>query len=298
MPPKKRNNDGRDDLSPREIEREYGFAYSFFKSDPELWDLLQKAIDGTWSAQRFGAALKNSKWYKKNSDVTRQVIALKHSDPKTYEERLKNMQDQIENLAGQYGAKLTPKELRRYTTRALMFGWSPDQILDHIAKDVRPNKGGQYGGELSGIQDRLEQTAFRNGVRLNKKQVNKWMRQIVRGEADVNQFENYVRKLAAETFTAYGTEIKAGMDAIEVAAPYIQSMADILEMNPASVNLFDKNIRRALSYKNDKGEARPMSLTDFEDSLRADKRWQYTQGAKEQLMGYAVELGKLWGVLS
>lgn len=298
MPPKKRNDGDKDRLNPREIEREYGFAYSFFKSDPELWDLLQKAIDGTWTDQRFAAALKNTKWYKKHSDVWRQTTALKHSDPGTYNERLKNMQDQVENLAGQYGAKLTPKELKRYTERALLFGWSPDQILDHIAKEVRPNKAGQYGGELSGIQDRLEQTAFRNGVRLDKKQVQKWMRQIVRGEADVNQFENYVRKLAAQTFTAYGKEIKAGMDAMEVASPYIQSMADILELNPASVNLFDKKIRRALSWRNEKGEAVPMSLTDFEDSLRADKRWQYTQGAKEQLMGYAVELGKMWGILS
>lgn len=292
MPPKK------DKLDPREIEREYGFAYEFFKSDPELWDLLKKAIAGSWSDVRFAAALKNTKWYKKHSDVWRQVEALKHSDPATYRERLNNVRTQLNNMAGQFGAKLTNKELNRMAERALRLGWSPDQMLNHIAKDVRPSKSGQYGGELSGIQDRLEQTAFRNGIRLDPKQVKKWMRQIVRGEADVNQFENYIRKIAAQTFSAYGQEIKAGMDAMEVAAPYIQSMADILEMNPASINLFDKTIRRALSYTNEKGEAQPMSITAFEDSLRADKRWQYTDGAREQLKAYAIELGKMWGVLT
>lgn len=296
--PEKNDGPKRDRLDPREIEREYGFAYSFFKSDPELWDLLQKAIDGTWSAVRFAQALKDTKWYRKHSDTWRQVTALKHSDPGAYNERLGNMRTQIQNLAGQYGADLTKKELARLSERALLFGWSPDQILDHIAKDVRPGKDGDYDGQLSGIQDRLEQTAFRNGVRLNQKQVKKWMQQIVRGEADVNQYENYIRKLAAQTFTAYGKEIKSGMDAMDVATPYIQSMADILELNPASVNLFDKNIRRALSWKNEKGEAVPMSIADFEDQLRNDKRWQYTDNAKEQLMGYAVELGKMWGILS
>lgn len=288
----------RDKLSPREIEREYGFAYSFFKSDPELWDLLQKAIKETWDPNKFATHFKATKWYRKHSDSWRQVTALKHSDPATYRERLGNMRTQVQNLAGRYSVDLTNKELARLSERALLFGWSPDQVLDHIAKDVRPNKRGQYGGELSGIQDRLEQTAFRNGVKLNKKQVNRWMRQIIRGEADVNQFENYIRGLASQTFVAYGKEIKSGMDAIEVAAPYMQSMADILELNPASVDMFDRTIRRALSYKNDKGEAVPMSLTDFEDSLRADKRWQYTDQAREQMKGYAIALGKMWGILS
>jgi hypothetical protein len=288
----------KDKLDPREIEREYGFAYEFFKSDPELWQLLRNAIDGNWSDVRFAAALKDTKWYRKHSDVWRQVTALKYSDPATYRERVNNMRTQIGNLAGQFGADLTNKELNRLAERALLFGWSPDQVLNHIAKDVRPSKSGQYGGELSGIQDRLEQTAFRNGIKLEKKQLQKWMRQIVRGEADVNQFENYIRKIAAQTFGAYGSEIKAGMDAIEVAAPYMQSMADILEMNPASINLFDKTIRRALSYKNEKGETVPMSITTFEDELRKDKRFQYTDGAREQLKAYAIELGKMWGVLT
>ena len=292
MAPKK------DKLSPREIEREYGFAYSFFKSDPELWDLLQKAINETWDDMKFAAELKSTKWYRKHSDSWRQVTALKHSDPATYRERLGNMRTQVQNLAGRYSVELTGKELARLSERALLMGWSPDQVLDHIAKDVRPNKTGQYGGELSGIQDRLEQTAYRNGVRLNKKQVNRWMRQIIRGEADVNQFENYIRGLASQTFTAYGKEIKSGMDAIDVASPYMQSMADILELNPASVDMFDRTIRRALSHKNDKGEPVPMSLTDFEDSLRADKRWQYTDQAREQMKGYAIALGKMWGILS
>lgn len=288
----------KDKLSAAEMAREYGFAYSFFKSDPELWDLLQAAIDETWDANKFAIELKATKWYKKHSDSWRQVSALKHTDPATYRERLGNMRTQVQNLAGRYSVDLGPRELQRLSERALLMGWSPDQILDHIAKDIRPNKKGQYGGELSGIQDRLEQTAYRNGIKLNKSQVNKWMRRIVRGEADVNQFENYIRGLASQTFTAYGREIKSGMDAIEVAAPYMQSMADILELNPASIDMFDRTIRRALSNKNEKGESVPMGLADFEDSLRADKRWQYTDQAHETMKGYAVALGRMFGILS
>lgn len=288
----------KDKLDPQEIEREYGFAYEFFKSDPELWKLLKDAIAGTWDIRRFEAAFNDTDWYRKHSDVWRQMTALKYSDPATYAERAFNMRTQITSLAGQFGIKLSEKELRRYTERGLLFGWSADQILNHIAKEVAPNKKGQYRGDLSSIQDQLERTAHRNGIKLNDAQVQKWMQQIVKGEASVGQFENYIRGIASQTFAAYGDQIKAGMDVADVAAPYMQSMADILELNPGSVDLFDKTIRRALSHKDEKGNPIAMSITDFEDSLRADKRWQYTDAAKEMAQGYAVALGKIWGVLS
>lgn len=289
---------GKDRLDPDEIEREYGFAYQFFKSDPELWKLLNQAINQGWGVSQFQAHLKDTKWYKKHSDVWRQTTALKYTDKGTYEERLGNMRSQIKNLAGQWGAQLTEKELRRYSERALLLGWSPDQVLDHIAKDVRPSKQGVYGGQLAGISDQLRRTALANGVRIGEDQLNRWMRQIVKGDADVSQFESYVRKIAAKTFGAYGKEIESGVDLADIAAPYVQSMADILELNPASINMFDKTIRKAMSFTNDKGEPQPMSLTDFEDALRADRRWQFTDGARDQMKGYAIALGKMWGTLS
>lgn len=286
----------KDKLSRAEIEREYGFAYAFFKSDEELWDLLQQAIKGDWSAERFSAKLKNTKWFQKHSDIWRQNTALRYSDPTTYQERLANTQTQVQNLAGQFGISLTAAELKRFTERAFLFGWSPEQILDKLAPKVKPGQGGHYGGDLSAIESQLRKTALANGVRLNDGQIQTWMRSIVRGDAGVNQFEQYIRDVSAKTFEAYGDQIKAGMDASDLAAPYLQSMSNILELNPADLDLFDPTIRKALSYRNDKGEPQAMSITDFEDRLRQDKRWQYTDNANNTMRGFAVNLARLWGL--
>lgn len=290
---------GKDKLSPAELEREYGFAYKFFKSDPELWDLLQKAIKNNWSRGRFQAKLQDTKWFQQHSDMWRQNTALKYTDPGTYRERLGNYKAQIQNLAGQYGADLTKRELNKFAERAYLFGWSEAQILDHIANQVTPNKAGHFGGSLASVEQQLREIAMNNGVRIPEAQLTKWMRQIVRGNADVRQFETHIRGIAAKTFGAYGEEILGGMDAVDVAAPYIQSMAEILELNPADVNMYDRTIRKALSFRDPKtGDPSPMSITDFEDSLRADRRWQFTDGARQQMKQYAIELGKMWGVLS
>lgn len=289
---------GKDTLSPKELEREYGFAYKFFKSDPELWDLLKKAIKENWSRNRFQAQLQDTKWFKTHSDLWRQNTALKYSDPGTYRERLNNYKDLVQNLAGEWGADLTKRELEKFSERAYLFGWSEAQVLDHIAKEVKPSKAGHYGGSLAGVEQQLREIAMNNGVRIPQQQLTKWMRMIVRGNADVRQFETHIRGIAAKTFGAYGEEILGGMDAVDVASPYIQSMAEILELNPADVNMYDRTIRRALSHKDEKGQPAPMSITDFEDMLRYDKRWQFTDNARETMQGYAIELGKMWGILS
>lgn len=294
----KQKDPKRDELSAKQLERKYGFAYSFFKSDPELWQLLKDAIKNSWPPRKFQAELQDTKWFQKHSDIYRQNYALKHTDPSTYKERLGNYATTLKNLAGQWGADLTKKELRELAEEAYLMGWDEAQMMDAIAPQVRPSKQGHYGGELSGIEQQLRQTALNNGVRLNDAQLTKWMRNIVRGNADVRQFETFIRGVAAKTFGAYGEEILGGMDAVDVAAPYIQSMSEILELNPADVNMYDRTIRQALSHKDEKGNPAPMSISDFEDSLRFDKRWQYTDNARETMKSYAIDLGKMWGVLS
>jgi hypothetical protein len=148
------------------------------------------------------------------------------------------------------------------------------------------------------MQDQLQQTAHANGINLNDNSVKSWMRSIVNGTADIKQYEDYVRSLAAQTFKPYAREIQAGQNVADLASPYIQSMADILEINPGSIDMFDSTIRKAMAHQNDKGEAVPLSVTDFENQLRADPRWQYTQQAQKQLKGYAIALGKMWGIQS
>lgn len=303
MPPKQRkpNRPNRKKNRQRDTAKEkadeFGFAYNFFKSDDELWELLQDAKKGDWGPQRFQAKLKETKWFRKHSDIWRQNTALRYSDPATYRERYKNVQSQMANISQQWGADLGPKELQRFSQRAFLLGWDEGQILNMVSKKVRPNKSGHYGGQLSGIEAQLRQTAMANGVKLSREQLRNWMRNIVRGNADSRQFETYIRDIAAKTYTAYAQEIRGGMNAVDVAAPYIQSMSEILELNPADINMFDRTIRGAMSAKDEKGKPAPRSLTDFEDQLRRDRRWQYTDSAHEQLQGYGIALGKAWGLL-
>lgn len=297
MPPKKKHDKGQDKIDQDEIEQEYGLAYALFKAFPELNKLLTKAVGANWDASKFQVELRQTEWFKKHSDIWRQNTALKYSDPASYKERLNNSVTTVNNLAGAFDADLSDKATSRISERALLLGWDESQIRDVLANHVRPGKDGHYEGELSAVETQLRNTALRNGVRMDRGQLKRWMRNIVRGESSQEQYQTHIRSQAARTFGAFADQINGGVDLADIAQPYVQSMADILELNPGGIDLYDRTIRRALDQRNHDGHPVAMTMSDFEDSLRQDKRWQHTDQARDQATEYAVRLGEAFGVL-
>lgn len=279
------------------IEQDYGLSYGLFKAFPELEDLLQKAVKAHWTAAKFQVELRQTKWYETHSDTWRKNMALKFSDPTTYRQRIAQSVSQFQNLAASVGVHLAPGATRALAERAFLFGWDEGQVRDVLANYVKPSDAGHYGGELSGIEQNLRSLAYQNGLRLSPQQVQGWMRSIARGDASEDEFETSIRDLAASTFSLYGDQIRGGANLYDIASPYVQAMASTLELNPNDLDLFDTNIRQALTgTKDDKGVYQPMSVTAFEDSLRRDRRWQYTQTAQDQARGYVSAISQAWGL--
>lgn len=295
--PKGNGNGGQDKIDRDQIEEDYGLSYALFKAFPELEDLLKKAIAGNWTPSKFQVELRQTKWFKTHSDVWREVTALYHSDPATYDERYQESLTAVTNLAGSLGAHVSQQGLERLAKRALLFGFDEAQIRDVLAKHVKPSGAGYYTGDLASIEDQLRSTALQNGIQLHDSQLKKWMQGIVRGEASQDQYVTAIRRMAAGAFPLYGEQVNAGVDLMDVASPFIQSMAELLELNPADVKLTDPTIRRALSGKTDpSGKVIPTTLSEFEDSLRKDKRWLYTRNARDVAEGFGASIAKMWGL--
>jgi hypothetical protein len=287
-----------DKIDRDQIEEDYGLSYALFKAFPELEKLLKDAIAGNWTPTKFQVELRQTKWFEKHSDVWREVTALHYSDPATYNDRLQESMTAVGNLAASVGAQLTPAGLERLAKRSLLFGFDEAQIRDVLSKHVKPSQAGYYTGELSTVEDQLRSTALQNGISLNDDQMKKWMQTLVRGEASQEQFVTAIRRMAADAFPLYGEQIKGGVDLMDVASPFIQSMSQILELNPADIKLTDPTIRRALSGTADpSGKAQAMNIAQFEDSLRQDKRWMYTKNARQTAEGMAASIGKMWGLV-
>lgn len=288
----------KDTIDQDQIEEDYGLSYALFKAFPELDDLLKMAVAESWTPSKFQVELRQTKWFKKHSDVWREYTALQYSDPATFDERLNNSITKVQDLAMSVSAKLSDKALNRLAKRAVLFGLSDDELRNILSRHVKPTPGGQYGGELASVEQDLRSTAIKNGIRLTDEQVKGWMRQIVRGNASQDQYMTSIRKMAAAAFPLYGEQIQGGMDLADVASPYMQSMAEVLELNPAALTLEDPTIRTALGGTRDSGgKLNPLSIGEFEDRLRQDKRWGYTKKANESALGFASAIARSWGLV-
>src|ERR1044072_1955568 len=91
-------------LDAHELAETYGMSYSFFKSQPELMKLLNGAVADQWSATKFQAEVKNSSWWKKNSETVRQAQVLQKTDPATCRATMEGARVAARQIAGKGGA--------------------------------------------------------------------------------------------------------------------------------------------------------------------------------------------------
>jgi hypothetical protein len=88
------------------------------------------------------------------------------------------------------------------------------------------------------------------------------------------------------------------MTVAEIANPYIRSMATLLELNDADIDLFDPTIRAALTGRTQDGTPAVKPIWQFENEVRSDSRWLNTNNARDSLDGVGNSILKMWGLVS
>lgn len=281
-------------LDTSELAQQYGFALAFLNSDPSLKSLFSNAVKETWTTEKFVAKLKDTSWYKKNGEAARQAQLLKKTDPATWNARKAATIAQLSDRAAAMGAPISSNQLQQIAENSLTFNWNEAQISDVLGGYTKAVNG-VYNGNVGSDVDSLKQTAWRNGVNLSATTLQSYAQQIAQGKADRGFFEQNIRKMAKTAAPGYADQLDAGMDLYDIADPYRQSMAKILERNPADIDLFDPTIRGAISATGPDGKPASKSLWQFEQDLRKDPRWLQTDNAIQAGMGVAHSVLKDMG---
>jgi hypothetical protein len=136
----------------------------------------------------------------------------------------------------------------------------------------------------------LEKTAKANGLSLSIfGDADSWVGRINQGES-IDTFKQIIRNTAKRGLPEnVGKLIDEGVDLETVYAPYRNTMASILEINPNTISLDDATLRGAI------GPDKEMSIYEFQRALRKDSRWQYTNNAREEVSNLALKVLKDFG---
>lgn len=270
-------------LESTELAERYGMSYALFDSEPELKKLLSQATAGQWTTERFQAELKNSKWWRTNSQSVREAKALAAGDPATWRATIEAQRVALREAAVQAGAILTNKQLDKLARDSIAYAWNEAQIANFLGKYIKFREDKTLGGQAGTIAQELSSLAHDLGIRISEQTLKNYAQYVIRGVSTMQDAENQLRAEAAGTYPGFEEQILAGESVRAMAEPYVQMMASELELPDSDLNLNTTLIRDALNRRNGKGQPSPMSLTDFQVALRDDPRWGRTSTAQNEM---------------
>jgi transcriptional regulator with XRE-family HTH domain len=284
-------------LSQEELAQQYGLTAAMISAYPELKNLFDQAVREQWTADKFQAKFRNTEWYKTKSDATRKALIMQYTDPATYGKLWNTTQGQMRQIMAEMGADPDNWEIvNAVSGKMILEGWSESQARDYLGQYIVFGAGGLAHGKAGEIQEKLNSYAYAMGVQNSDWWMQDAVRAVVRGAKSEQDFKNDITSQAIAAFPQYEKQLRAGSTLSDLAQPYTQSMSQILEIPPGTVNMFDPTIRKAMSFKDKAGMASAMPLWDFQNSLRQDERWKKTQNAQDSTMGVAHKVLQDFGV--
>lgn len=282
-------------LSGSELAEQYGFVDSLLNSNAELKRLFKNAVNGQWTPQKFQAELRDTKWWKTRSKSQREWLTTQYGDPATAKQRLDQNLTKIKQAGAQMGVQLSDKTWKDLAYQYSYNGWTDGQLRYELGRRLNMPRD-MRTGEAGEIEDKLYEYAYSMGISMSDYWMDGAARAIVSGRGTQQDHEDIIRRMAKSQYSYWAKQIDAGQTVADIASPYMQSMAQILELPAGSINLFDPSIKKALQYRNKQGQSEVKPLWQFENELRNDPRWKKTSNAQNSMMQVAHQVLSDFGV--
>jgi hypothetical protein len=273
---------------------QYGAVGVFAQQQPEINALLQRAINEEWDSARFERELWNTNWWKSLNESGRQLAVLQATDPASYNSQIQQQVARIDLIARQLGVTQIDEVTLAY--HSLLNGWD-DTMLRAAVVDRAQIFGTDQGalvGAAGEVESHIRQTYANYGIPISDGTIQYYARNILSGRDTIGGVDNVARAQAAKMYPGFADQINAGQTLRQIADPYIQTMANTLELADTDIKLDDPYIRQALQDAN--GGVVP--LWQFERKLKSDPRWDKTKQAANETYAVLQQIGNDWGFSS
>lgn len=284
------------------LMEQYGLTAAMINANKEIKSLFNKAVKEQWDATLFTAKLKNTKWWRTTSDDARKFFMLKTGDPATYKQKFNEAMFKVNSLAVQVGlgnqiVKGKPSSvLNKAVLYSMRDGWDDARIKAYLGSMVKMHGAGMWG-EAGEAYDQLFQLAYSNGITQSSAWYTAKIRGVVSGKDTLEALAAGIRTQAAAKYSAFADQIKAGQNAMDLAQPYISSVANILELPSTDVDLTNKWVSKAMTAKQTGAMAGSQyPIWQFENDLRGDPLWRKTNNARESMFSVAHKVAQDFGM--
>ena len=284
----------------------------------QLGKLLLEAVEKGFTKQQFLDRAMLTDWWQSNAGSVRERIIdlnkykelqkkgldVSKSDFGMYQtDKMRQVKDRAKKLAGVTLDDATAQKIVEDIYNGFLDNdpLAIDRlIIPYVSKTTNLYGKGAvtgFGGEALQVQQSLAAIAKANGLAitdilpklgggvLGKDAEQTTIQEILSGNIDLNTVLSNARQIAAQGQPEYVRNLLgSGYNLEDIYAPYKQTMANVLEINPDQIDLNDNSLRMAINEKGD------MNIYDYKKALRQDDRWQYTGQAKESVSNAALKV--------
>lgn len=295
-----------DKLSKKDLRAEYGWTKAQLRlGDGELLELFDKAWQEEWGKERFEQELEQTTWWKQNNASARTYLLAKAKGGADFAELVDDATEAVRQRVMEIGYATLPDDLMSdivdvYLSKGMGQPGQEYELQQYLYDlDQKGLLGApdQYGGNIEQNAQLLRQVANANGVEFNDGYFISAGKSIASGLTQSQFWVDKIRKDAAATFPVFSDQIMLGANVQDIASPYISMMANVLELNPATISLKDPTILSALTGYDDKGNPYATDLGAFQRQLRRDPRWMDTNEAQNSITSTAGSVLQMFGMM-
>lgn len=278
-------------LTPEEYMFELGFAMDLINSDPSLQEWIRRVRQymdknkgRTPTAYEMADIKQGIEWFERfNSD--QELARMQQADPRLREDFNRSLElkrNYVKNLGLQYGITLSDQAISDIALVARLDQLGEDEIQARITPYLEQAIAASENlvGRAAEAERDIVQWSRANGLTLTGQSIARYVSSVARGEQTVDNVKEDLRRMyLAGAYPAWADRIDSGYDISEIAAPYKEKMAALLEIDDGSIDMNDSLLQMGLQGVGPDGRPSVVPLYEFERMVRNDPRWQKTDNA-------------------
>ena len=279
-------------------------------SVPEVAPLIIQAAQTNMDPTVFQAEFESSNWYKTAGQSVRNWIAEVETDPAQAQSDLAAQESSLFATISSLGVGALPQQVVWLAQQSLAFGWTDQQIKDHIANYTKYDAsgkaflsingiqaGGGQPGELQANVDSIHAEAAKYLVPISQSTAQSFATSLANGTMDTAGVDAYMQQQAASLYPSIAGAIKQGITPADYVTPYKEVAAQLLGISPNAIDMTQQKWNRALSAPGKDGVPTAMSLYDWQQLLMKDPQYNYMNSvnAKDRASSIAQGLGEMFG---
>lgn len=291
-----------DILSREQLAALYGYTSRQMNLDDSFKKIFDDAFAEQWTGEvgkaKFISRLQETDWYRTNADSVRKYL-MAATDPTSADfiDLQNQSREYVRQTAMTKGVPLDDARIDELSKDSLMGGWGEKgraYLLERAI--VGSSATGDYTGEIKATATGLAAMAMANGVTMSENYYQSAAKSVASGLSSPDYWENQIREQGASTFPVFAEQIRMGMNVMDIASPYVRTMAETLDLNPNDIKLNDPTIMGALTNYNEQGKPYAMNLGEFKQKLRERPEWMDTDQAQNDITSITSSVMKMFGL--